>query len=609
MKYISKFFKQLDFFGIIIYFQYDEKHQKYQSITGGIIFFLLILFLILYININIHSFLFRKNINLLVYDQHLNNTEIFNFDDYNFAFSSHITCDNLDNNEIKDFFEFEFYFVEYNYNKTLDKKIKNKTRLNVKLCDHYNFYNSFNNSFDLYNLSTAYCPSTKNFYLNGTFNDNYFTYFEILLKTKENNNEHNYYDIIEYFLNNFECKIHFSEIKTFIDVHNYKNPIQRTIIDRYNILEFTKYKKTNYFYKIQNFQSDENILFDNYKTHKSIIFDEYDINNLEKGYERFIQKPKEYNYFYKIILRTANKNFIIQRKYQKLSEFIADSTSMFSSLFALFYLFMTYINKYFCYCSLISKIFHFKNNSLDNKINKFNDNEKSTYRRNKTINDFNTNYILNNNENNSFKKDESIIKLTHFKSIIFDSKTNNFFNYKNNKKNSKYNTMIVSNKQKLINLQNNTKKHLDKNINIKLNIIELIIILFCSCLKIKYINSKQKILSKLLKILMRHIDILNFIKKSQQIDLLNYILLNDDENRTIQFLSKPAISFIKINKSFKSSLNITNIKTIEMNNEEIESFFNYYNKLKSKKNKSFSEKKIFELCDVQIKNLLSSDKL
>ena len=40
MKYYSKFFKQLDFFGIIIYFQYDEKHQKYQSITGGIIFFL-----------------------------------------------------------------------------------------------------------------------------------------------------------------------------------------------------------------------------------------------------------------------------------------------------------------------------------------------------------------------------------------------------------------------------------------------------------------------------------------------------------------------------------------------------------------------------------------
>ena len=607
MKYYSQFFKQLDFFGIIIYFQYDEKHQKYQSITGGIIFFLLLVFLISYIMLNIHSFIYRNNLNLLVYDQHLNNTEILNFDDYNFTFSSHITCDNLDNHTINDFFEFEFYFVEYNYNKTLDKKIKNKTRLNTKLCQHHNFYNSFNNLFDLYNLSTAYCPSTKNFYLNGTFNDDVFTYFEILLKIKENDEEMNYYDFLEFILNNFECKLHFSELKTFIDVHNYKNPIQRTIVDRYNILEFTKYKKSNYFYKIQNFQNDENILFENYKTHKSIIFDEYDINNLEKGYGRFIDKPKEFNYFYKLILRTATKNFIIQRKYQKLPEFVAESTSMFSSLFALFYLFMTYINKYFCYCSLIGKIFHFKNNTLNDNINKINlEKEKLTFRKNKTINEFNTNFFLNNG-NASFKKEESIIKLTHYKSNLFELKNNNFLNNKNNHKTSKCKSMVVSNKEILINLQTNTKKRLDKNINIKLNIFELIIILFCSCFKLKQINSKQKILSKLLKILIRHIDILNFLKKSQQIDLLNYILLNDDENRTIQFLSKPAISFIKINKNFKSCLNITNIKTIDLNNEEIEIFFNYYNKLKNKKDKTFSEKKIFELCDVQIKNLLNNN--
>ena len=75
--------------------------------------------------INIHSFIYKNNLNLLVYVQHLNNTEIFNFDDYNFIFSSHITCDNLDNNTINDFFEFEFYkfFIKAKENITTDKKI------------------------------------------------------------------------------------------------------------------------------------------------------------------------------------------------------------------------------------------------------------------------------------------------------------------------------------------------------------------------------------------------------------------------------------------------------------------------------------------------------
>jgi hypothetical protein len=627
MERISKFLKTLDFFGVIIYFQYDDIHQKYQSITGGLIFFILIIFLILYINLNINSFIHRKNLSLLVYDQHKIDTDIFNFDDYKLAFSSHVTCDYLDNNSISDIFEIEFNYVEYNYNKTLDKKIKNKTKLKTKLCNYSNFYNEFNYLFDLYNLSTAYCPSTKNYSIKGTFNDDVFTYIEILLKIKEDKNETNYYDNLEYILNNFECKLHFSELKTFIDVHNYKNPIQRTIIDRYNILEFTKYKKSNYFYKIQNFQTDENILIENYKIHKSIIFDEYEMNNLEKGYDRFREKPKEYNYFYKIILRTANKNFIIQRKYQKLPEFVADSTSMFSSLFALFYVVMTYINKYFCYCSLINKIFHFKNNALVNNKNKRkknnnnNDNKRKIIRKNKTLNNFSSNYFTSNNINNnnynnnynidlSFKKEESMIKFgssSNFLDCL--TKRNNFINNKSaiqkEQKNSKYNTVLIPNNQKLLHLQYNTKRHLEKNVNIKLNLFELLFVFFCSCIKTKKINSKQKILSKLLKIFVKHIQILNFIKKSQQIELLNFILLNDEENRTIEFLSKPAISFIKNDTKIQSSINITNIKTIEMNNEEIETFFNYYNKLKNKKNKTFSEKKIFELCDVQIKNLLN----
>ena len=83
---------------------------------------------------------------------------------------------------------------------------------------------------------------------------------------------------------------------------------------------------------------------------------------LYKGLDRFSKKPTEYEYYARIYLRVDNKLIEIQRKYQDILEFYADTSSLLVSFFQILLFFFNIFNNFKGEYSITQKLFFFDEN-------------------------------------------------------------------------------------------------------------------------------------------------------------------------------------------------------------------------------------------------------
>ena len=121
----------------------------------------------------------------------------------------------------------------------------------------------------------------------------------------------------------------------------------------------------------QYFENDNNLFFVFIEEEKPISktsFSRYEEYFLYKGLNRYVEKPFEKEYYAKIYFRADTKKAIIKRKYQKLMEFYADSSSLLIGLFEVLYFIFNFINNFYASHSFTKKLFFFKDvegNHLD----------------------------------------------------------------------------------------------------------------------------------------------------------------------------------------------------------------------------------------------------
>ena len=604
MKSIRGFVKQLDIFGIYMNFHYKNE-EKYKTATGGVLFILLILIIFIYVLINLENFINRKNYNSIFYDKQLNHTDIIEFNSQNSKIAFNFICDDLDeNSEFYEIFDFDVQYVSFSLDKDSNEKKRKKENINLNKCKS-EYFENYNNP-NIKDVTSLLCPDDFYFFIQGIYIDDIFSYLEISLKIKDNFNNYLY---LEKILNNYECKINIFHLDSLIDVSNYKKPLTISLMNKYIIINTYNYKKMNLYFKYQTLMSDTNLLFDSFKTNKYLKYESNELYDLEKGYERFINKPDKFDYFAKIFIRAGAINSIIQRKYQKLTEFAANMSSLFSQVYLLLFITVSYLNRMLCYNSIMNKIFQFtideiqikKNKISVKEMNKLNENnEKSEYK-----------YTdMGSKKSNNIEPEETprnkLIKSTFINNSSKNNKItiytkNNIIDNDMNKKNSS-NFLIKK-------FQNKIKN----SMKIKLNYCETFKVYLCSCCLFGNSKKKYSFLFKSKKNLYYHLDILTYLIKMQQIEILNYVLLEDYKYKMIQFLSKPSISLIndenhEINNHYMNVFKIIKSQNdIKINNNEIEIFYKNYLKLKDKKPKSKMDLKLLKLCEAEIKTLLNKN--
>ena len=249
---------------------------------------------------------------------------------------------------------------------------------------------------------------------------------------------------------------------------------------------------------------------------------------------------------------------------------------------------------------------NFQNNTFGFEFNK---NQNSNNSVNNSFEDKkNKSFAINNNSsNNNFvvRKSLSLFKInkTERPEILINNLTTmkiNNFNLNNNN-NFFYNTSFKRYKKfnvldaKITKKKNNFSANVIPNLH--LNLMEIMITLFCPFLISKKLKKKNLLLKNGKKKFFENLDILTYLKNLQQIQVLNYILFEKYQINLIEFISKPCISLVN------EYSNNNNIKKKD-ENLEIEKFFEYYKILIKKKNKNNFEIKLNEIIENEMKNLL-----
>jgi hypothetical protein len=356
---ITYLFKKFDYFGVNMNFHYQGV-EKYYSFLGGLIFITYIFLLFLYISINLDSFINRKNINLFYYDKKIITPENLTLDNYSVRFSFGLKCNGLSNSiNLSHYLDINLNYISYKIN-DYGIKIKITKKINSHYCNYSDFFNKYNNSIDENNIKLYFCPDDVSDYINGGYNENFFNYYEINIKSSDNST--NNFNVINNLFNNYECRFESYYIDTLLNYDNFKKPVYTFISSKFLTLKYSKFSKMNIFFKLIKFDDYPNLLFDKSKTKYLVSFSRTEEYEIEKGENRLLNKVLDFNTFAKIYIRADTVTSIIIRKYMKLSEFAANMTSIFSTLLMLLFFLVTCINKHFCKQDIMGKIFQFQNN-------------------------------------------------------------------------------------------------------------------------------------------------------------------------------------------------------------------------------------------------------
>ena len=601
MKCFKGFLRKIDVFGVPYSFKH-KKNEKYSTSLGGFVF---ILFIIVVLVIGIYFFIpfyNRKNFSIIYYSMNMPVTDTIKLSESKASFAIGLACPFEEKTQVsgKDLFDLQLTYIIYTTDRDGNKN-KVKQRLSSHPCNYADFYNNYNDTFDFMSLSQFECLDKKDYSFQGIYTDKVFTYYEFSVISK--NDSIDLFQKIDRYLTEQDCRLELYYTDVTIDFDNYKEPIKPYINSVFIQLNPTLFLKMNVYFKNQYFNNDNFLLFvfDEEETTIHTLFSRIEDYSLYKGLDRGVALPSDNTKYANIYIRADTSKTTIKRKYQKLMEFYADSSSLLIALFDFLYIVFCFFNRFYADHSLAKQIFFFKeaeNRHFDinrksyqiknlikileplmEKKNSFlyiNDNNNQSHPNNEENNDIEINDLEEGikvyNINKNLRSKENLSK---FDEIL---KTNDINKYQNRKmrhrlvrkikfskeedydENNKKLSTIQSTKRNIINrykiqpVKTSTMSfkglkeiELEKMgiIKFKYNIFEILWSFLCNCCMTNNLKAKKNLTQKANNILNSKLDITLYIKNAILIDLLNQALINDNMKSMTKFISRPIISLRK----------------------------------------------------------------
>ena len=362
IKCIIKFFKFIDLFAVPFSFRY-KKENKYSTLLGGIVSFIFGLASVLFGIYYFIPFYQRKNFSINFYTINMLNTEQIKLDDSKTAIAFGFECaDDKNGTRVEDLLQIEVKYYTYIKDKNGNKKKVPKI-IPTHTCNVTDFYNEYNDSIKLINISNFKCLDEKNETIEGLYTDEKFNYYEFSVFSKEDSISH--FKRIDEYLLNVDCKVelYYSDISN--DFNNYTHPIKPFLNEVFLQLNPELFLKMNAFFMNQYFEDDNKLLF-LFKENETIskkIFSRTEQYFLYKGLNRGENKPtdsKDYKYYSKIYIRADTKKIQIKRKYQNLLEFQADTSSLWIAIFYFLTFVFNLYNDFYSNHSIEKNLFFLK---------------------------------------------------------------------------------------------------------------------------------------------------------------------------------------------------------------------------------------------------------
>ena len=623
MKSIKENLKKIDAFAVPFSFKYKSK-DKYGTIGGGVS---ILLFCVLVLVIGIYyfiPFIERKNYTIVYYTMNIPKTESIKLKESKATFAVGINCEKSNSRfKADDILYLETMYVVYTKDKNGTYN-KAKTLLTNHPCNYADFYNSYNDSVDFLNLKIYRCLDDYDQTLQGIYADQIFSYYEFTLLSKENTPEN--LKKIDEFLFETDCKLQIVYTDITIDLDNHKEPMKDFLNSFFIQKKPILYIKRNIYFMNQYLYEDDNAFWvfskedpDELKT----LFSRYEEYSLYLGFNRSITNPPNKLNYAKIYIRADIRKTDIKRRYQKLMEFYADSSSLLIGLYEILIIVFGYINTFYAEYSISNKLFLFKeiegthfdvskniprikmimSLSWDKKnINSYK-NQKDDTDTLENVKESNIDEMVIYNNNSNSKKiinKNSIIKTK----IRGNRNVNPGLKLPSSIEDSQ-NIQMKSNIQEIGYKSFNDKKIEEKEITPKdkskntndeekikysFNILEMLNILLFSCYMRKKVKIKNNFNEKAIKILNNKLDIVLYIRNMLLFDIFNKTVIDDSKKSIINFLCRPILS-LNENEEDKFSEFYHNYKE-----KDFDSFILNISKLINKYPKEEREKKLASLC-------------
>lgn len=585
--------KSLDYFAVTFEFRVDKK-PKYGSVTGGTWFLLYIVIAVAYALKRIFDYLSWTDSKLQFIEKALNPGPSLNFKEMNFSYAVRVTFDNdtsLKNSTFEDLF-----LLEHSYVVVKDGYKKNKIKSQPRSCKESDFFNK-TSEFTIFNrqpISDFDCfDFYDNFTLKGIYTDPEMSYSEVLLSLNEK--YMNNYTQLQNIFNDYQFKFTLYYVDTFNDVSKNTESVFYKLDALYSYVDLTTFKRNNLNFQEFYYEIDKNLLYNNYQSNTFMkMFSYQEIPAPIQ--DRSMSKLDDRLNLNKFFLRAVNIQKNVKLSYVKIPELLASLSGLLVNLLVILAILMKTLNTFEAKQSIMSKIMKYKDiiksnskNSLDYLSNKFKDHnfverqnsihsikskKHQETRLNDEITEGNNQEVLNTNKVNDvylhFNKDE---KFLQEESLVNKSE----ISYRK-KKNSKENPFII-------------------------RLSDICCFVFC-CRSLK----KKRIIFKNAEEKFNHnIDLVTFMRKMQEVEILKYLVLDKDTLKLMNFISKPCIAMTnaKIEDEEYKEFFENNDDSNNMSNENIDNVKKSYDNLVAKTQRSYTEERIIRLFDTQIQDIIA----
>ena len=592
---ISEFIKGFDCFGVQYGFHYKSE-ENYTSVIGGVVTLLFSIFALWYFITNFISFVKRENINSVYYTMTTSKTDIINFKNFSYGIAFGISCDNdYNDHSIYDYLSLKLDHVKTTTDENGSNRIK--TSIDYVKCDKSKFFDLLDAEYDRLQLDNFFCVNDEQSNLNiqGIFGNEIFEYFQFDVVIKDLSK----FDEIKEILMNKECQFNFFHSSFAIDVSDYSHPVTPFLISSYFDFTPDSLNSVNYYFSLTNFETDKNILLNNPKTQFFLGKSKEENFRIYKGLNRNNENIDDVDVLAKIHLRADTSVTMVSRQFEKIGEFVANVTELIEQILLIFIAVFGFLDTFYAYHAVISDLFVFKGNENENtklfiknikKIQKNNEiNEKDKISDNK-------NNSLNKN-NNSINKNNSNIEME--KLNINESENNkNLIPKKENQTETKLPSTQNTNNNKNVEFINKAE--------LNYNVFEIYFMSIFSCCLCKNLKKKKEIYDKSTEILFTKMDIIEYLKNMQILNVLNKLILSKEERNILKFLSKPSIN-VNEDENDENNNNFDCIFTSNLNENEIKEFWKNYDDLKNKNNKNDIQNRLSEYTTNNLNNLKVDD--
>jgi len=603
--------KFFDYFGIIFNFKLKADYS-FQTRTGGAVFLLFLFFVLYFFILTFYDFITRSVYNINYSTKVVNPAPSINLHQAGFMFAYALEYNNGSSiyPDFQDSIEHKVTLIKMSDS---DSKNKNKTIIKSNLCKHKDLNKNINlKTFKNLNLDHYYCLNiTPDITIEGTYTNNIYQYIQLDISINKNYLNYNTssdknLDVLGKSININGLRVALYWADTTHNVEKKDYPISAYLKNYIRYFDFWYLQKINMDFSIVEFSTDMDMIFQRPESFSNITFkeiSEYFITaenrtNIEKG-----------GTLISIYLRSSCEIIKIDRTYQKIAEFFANLGGLQSNIFFFLYIIMNFFNQFRANMCIMNNCIkyreHFKVNYPHHcNYLKFNlttqnkDPEESQFQKRQEsefgIGISNKNYVNFKEDINKSMEDEKNIEM---------KQVDNKAPFDVNVEQRQRELYIVKDDTSKVGRISKSVEDLVRQSNspVDFNTIE-IICRKCVC-RSKSLAIKSTLYDKGVWKLDYYFDVITFIQKMQEIDILKYLLLDKDQYNLINFISKPSVSLslddsdvfynhVRRNRKIKSRLN----------REELEEVIESYNLLKAR-DYNFN-KKLFSLFDNEIDHLL-----